>query len=58
MDRLLRDIERFLELDAHAGKKNFNRADFDEQTGALREFVRFVRDTRDAWRSTSRSSLP
>ena len=29
MDRLLRDIERFLELDAKEGKKNFHRAIFD-----------------------------
>jgi Family of unknown function (DUF6174) len=44
MDRLLRDIERFLELDAKAGKKNYNVADLDEKTGALRRYVRSVRD--------------
>ncbi len=47
MDRLLRDIERFLELDAKEGKKNFNVADFDEQSGALRTYVRRVMGTRE-----------
>jgi hypothetical protein len=45
MDRLLRDIERFLELDAKAGKKYYNMAIFDEQSGALKRYVRSVRET-------------
>jgi hypothetical protein len=47
MDRLLRDIERFLELDAKEGKKNFNVAEFDEQTGALQTYVRRVMGTHE-----------
>jgi hypothetical protein len=46
MDSLLRYIERFLELDAKAGQKNYNLAIFDEQTGALRKYVRSDKHTR------------
>jgi hypothetical protein len=47
MDRLLRDIERFLELDAKEGKKNYNVAVFDEQSGALERYVHRVTHTRE-----------
>jgi hypothetical protein len=43
MDRLLRDIERFLEIDAKENRKNYNVAYFDEQTGALQKYTRSVR---------------
>jgi hypothetical protein len=46
MEALFRDIERFLEMDAREGKTNYNVAIFDEQTGALRKFIRSVRATR------------
>ncbi|MBV8169683.1 MAG: hypothetical protein JO021_23040 [Alphaproteobacteria bacterium] len=47
MDRLLRDVERFLELDARDGRTNYNVAFFDEDTGALRKYVRRVMGTRE-----------
>jgi hypothetical protein len=47
MDRLMRDIERFLELDAKAGKKNYNVALFNDETGALQRYVRRVMGTRE-----------
>jgi hypothetical protein len=43
MESLFRDIERFLEMDAREGKKNYNVAVFDDQTGALRMFRRSVK---------------
>ena len=46
MDRLLVEIERFLEMDAKASTKNYNYAYFDERTGALQRYVRSVRSTR------------
>lgn len=45
MDRLFNDIERFQDLDAKENRKVFMTATFDEQTGALRSFVRSVRAT-------------
>ncbi len=47
MDRLLREIERFMELDAKEGRKTYNVAIFDEQTGALRKYIRRVMGTRE-----------
>jgi hypothetical protein len=47
MDHLLREIERFLELDERAKRKTYNVALFDEQTGALRRYVRSVPGTRE-----------
>lgn len=46
MHHLLREIEVFLDHDAKEGKKNYNVADFDEQTGALRRYVRRVMGTK------------
>jgi hypothetical protein len=45
MDHLLREIERFLELDERAKWKAVNRALFDEESGALRWYLRSVRGT-------------
>jgi hypothetical protein len=45
MHHLLREIEVFLDRDKKAGRKNFNVADFDEETGALRRYVRRVMGT-------------
>ncbi len=42
MHHLLRDIEVFLDRDAKEGKKNYNVAIFDDQTGALRKYIRRV----------------
>ena len=43
MDALFNYIERFMELDSEKGKpRTFTRGDFDEQTGALKRFVRRV----------------
>jgi hypothetical protein len=48
MDALFDYIERFVELDAEKGKpRTFTKASFDEQTGALREFVRRVMGKRE-----------
>jgi hypothetical protein len=43
MEKLLREIEVFLDNDAKEGKKNYNVAIFDEETGALRKYLRSVR---------------
>jgi len=40
MDRLLRDIERFIQQDARDGKKIYNVATFDKDTGALETYTR------------------
>jgi hypothetical protein len=40
MDRLLRDVERFIQLDARDGKKIYNVATFDKDTGALETYTR------------------
>ncbi len=45
MRHLLREVEIFLDQDAKAGKKNYNVAIFDEDTGALRKYVRRVMGT-------------
>lgn len=45
MDRLLRDIERFQELDAKAGRKVYVTAIFDDKTGAMLRYVRRVMGT-------------
>jgi len=45
MHHLLREIEVFLDRDAKEGRRNFNVADFDEETGALRRYVRRVMGT-------------
>ena len=47
MYRMFRDIERFLELDAKQGKKNYVTAIFDPDTGAIRRFVRRVTGTKE-----------
>ena len=47
MDRLLIDIEKFMEEDSKPGKpKVYVTADFDSKTGALRSYVRRVMGTR------------
>ena len=46
MDRMLSDVETFLERDAKAGVKNFNVAVFDTETGALLRYVRREMGTR------------
>ena len=46
MDHLLREIEIFLDQDAKEGRKNYNVAYFDEQTGALQRYIRRVMGTR------------
>jgi hypothetical protein len=48
MDRLFRDIERFQELDAKDKRKVYMMAIFDDQTGAIRKFVRSVTSTRQS----------
>ena len=45
MHHMLREIEVFLDRDKKAGRVNFNVADFDEETGALRRYVRRVMGT-------------
>jgi hypothetical protein len=45
MDNMLRDIEVFLDRDAKDKRKNYNVALFDEETGALRKYVRRVMGT-------------
>jgi hypothetical protein len=52
MDRLLRDIERFMELDARAGKKNYTVATFDKDTGALETYTRSDRSAGQHVRET------
>lgn len=47
MDRVFRDIERFLEMDAKAGRKTFTTAIFDAETGAVRRFIRRVPGTKE-----------
>lgn len=46
MHHLLREIEVFLDRDAKERKKNYNVAIFDDQTGALRKYIRRVMGTR------------
>jgi hypothetical protein len=46
MHHLLREIEVLLDQDAKAGKKNYNVAHFDDQTGALRKYIRRVMGSR------------
>jgi hypothetical protein len=46
MDRLLRDIEVFMQRDVRDGRKIYNVAVFDEETGALRRYVRSDNVTR------------
>jgi hypothetical protein len=48
MDRLFRDIERFQELDAKDKRKVYMMAIFDDETGAIRKFVRSVTSTRQS----------
>jgi len=45
MDRLLRDIETFIQRDAREGKTVYNVATFDKDTGALQRYVRSDRST-------------
>jgi hypothetical protein len=52
MHHMLREIEVFLDQDAKDGRKNFNVADFDEETGALRTYVRRVMGTKQRLQET------
>jgi hypothetical protein len=45
MDRLLRDVEIFMQRDARDGRKVYNVAVFDDETGALRRYVRSDRSS-------------
>jgi hypothetical protein len=47
MDTLLRDVERLLELDAREKRKTYTVAFFDEETGALRKYIRRVMGSRE-----------
>ena len=51
MDALYDNIERFLEMDSEKGKpRTYARAEFDQHTGAIREYVRSVMTKRERLR--------
>ena len=47
MDRVFRDIERFLELDAKEKRTTFTTAIFDVEHGAVRRYIRRVPGTKE-----------
>ncbi len=55
MDRMFRDIDQFMTIDAKPGqKKTYTVAKFDEKTGAVRHYIRRVMGSRERVELTTR----